>query len=120
MKTQHSQRVNTIKLGKCRLWFQPQPSDPASEAPQRGLEICQFLQHKVILEAIKLLEPLPRRKHTLGNAVTEYIPNFHDLYLNMDMDAIRNKIYIYLIVLLIFKTLISLAKLLEPLLHYIH
>ena len=98
MKTQHSQRVNTIKLGKCRLWFQPQPSDPASEAPQRGLEICQFLQHKVILEAIKLLEPLPRRKHTLGNAVTEYIPNFHDLYLNMDMDAIRNKIYIYLIV----------------------
>ena len=29
---------------------------------------------------------------------TEYISNFHALYLNMDMDAVRNKIYIYLFV----------------------
>ena len=29
---------------------------------------------------------------------TEYISNFHALYLNMDMDAVKNKMYIYLIV----------------------
>ena len=65
-----------------RLWSQPQPSDPASEAPQWGLEICHFLQHQMILEAIKLLEPLPRRKHTLGNgnATTEYIPVFKPVF----------------------------------------
>ena len=29
---------------------------------------------------------------------TEYIYNFNALYLNMDMDAVKNKMYIYLIV----------------------